>query len=133
MSRCFADTYYFLALINPKDAAHERAVQFTEGYAGDFVTTQFVLIEVANALSAPAFRERAVMLVESLTGRTEVTVIGASEAWFERGMELYRSRGDKGWSLADCISFVVMQERGIQDALTADHHFEQAGFVALLK
>jgi uncharacterized protein len=54
-------------------------------------------------------------------------------ALWQRGIELYAERPDKGWSLTDCISFVVMQDRGITDALTADHHFEQAGFTALLK
>ena len=52
---------------------------------------------------------------------------------FKEGLKLYSSRPDKGWSLTDCLSFVVMKERGILDALTSDHHFNQAGFHALLR
>jgi hypothetical protein len=48
-------------------------------------------------------------------------------------VELYAERPDKGWSLTDCIFFVVMRQQGIIQALTGDHHFEQAGFSALLK
>lgn len=62
-----------------------------------------------------------------------VEIIPPSSGLFERGLRLFRERPDKGWSLTDCISFVVMEERGIRDALTGDHHFEQAGFAALLK
>jgi predicted nucleic acid-binding protein len=56
-----------------------------------------------------------------------------SDALFSAGLELYRRRADKSWSLTDCMSFVVMWREGITEALTGDHHFEQAGFVALLK
>ena len=57
----------------------------------------------------------------------------ADSFYFDEGVRLYVARPDKDWSLTDCISFVVMRERGITEALTGDRHFEQAGFVALLK
>jgi predicted nucleic acid-binding protein len=60
-------------------------------------------------------------------------VIGHDERLYDAGIELYRLRPDKDWSLTDCISFVVMAKRGISAALPADRHFEQAGFTALLK
>ena len=63
----------------------------------------------------------------------QTTILPFSEDSFDWGRILFAARKDKDWSLTDCISFVVMQEHGITDALTADHHFEQAGFVALLK
>jgi predicted nucleic acid-binding protein len=63
----------------------------------------------------------------------DVEIVPATMEWFERGMELYEGRPDKEWSLTDCISFAVMTERGVSDALTNDHHFEQAGFRILLK
>jgi predicted nucleic acid-binding protein len=59
--------------------------------------------------------------------------VGHDDDLYEAGIELYRARADKDWSLTDCISFVVMEERGIADALTGDRHFEQAGFQAMLK
>ena len=56
----------------------------------------------------------------------------ATSELFERGLALYNARPDKEWSLTDCISFVVMADEGLTDALTGDRHFEQAGFTALL-
>jgi predicted nucleic acid-binding protein len=61
------------------------------------------------------------------------TTIPANPQLYDQGLDLYRSRPDKDWSLTDCISFTVMRQRGISEALTGDHHFEQAGFVAILK
>ena len=75
----------------------------------------------------------AVAVADRLLSDPSVTVIPASEGLFNRGRELFRSRPDKDWSLTDCISFVIMQDHGLRDALTGDHHFEQAGFVALLR
>lgn len=72
-------------------------------------------------------------LLEMLEKDTELTLVPASADLWRGGIALFAARSDKDWSLTDCISFVVMQERSIIDALTADHHFEQAGFVALLK
>ena len=72
-------------------------------------------------------------LLEMLEKDTEVTLVPASADLWRGGIALFAARPDKDWSLTDCISFVVMQERSITDALTADHHFEQAGFMALLK
>lgn len=62
-----------------------------------------------------------------------ITIAPLDMETFDAGVELYRARPDKDWSLTDCISFVVMRERGITEALTGDRHFEQAGFKALLK
>ena len=61
------------------------------------------------------------------------TIVPASRQLLEDGMHLYRYRRDKDWPLTDCISFVLMEDEGIRDALTGDQHFEQAGFTALLK
>ena len=63
----------------------------------------------------------------------QVKLIPPDVALFDAGVQLFANRPDKEWSLTDCISFVVMQQEGITQALTADHHFEQAGFQALLK
>ncbi len=72
-------------------------------------------------------------LLEALKTSPEVEIVAASTELFAKGVQLYRERADKSWSLTDCMSFVVMRDHGLQDALTADHHFEQAGFRALLK
>lgn len=132
MSLAFADTYFYLALLNPRDLAHRKAVEAADAQGGALVTTEFVLIEVADALAAPAWRGRVLGLLEALRSDQGVTIVPATTDLLQRGIELYRRRGDKEWPLTDCISFVVMEERGIRDALTGDAHFRQAGCNTLL-
>lgn len=129
----FVDSFYLLALFNPRDAAHDKAVASSRSIRSQLVTTDGVLIEVADALSNPANRVACVKLLDDFRRSSRVVVISSSRELFERGWQLYAARPDKDWSLTDCISFIVMQERGITDALTGDHHFEQAGFKALLR
>ncbi len=129
----FADTQYYIALLNPEDQHHSRAKALTEQFRGVVVTTEWVLAEVGNSVCIPRHRGNFVQLHHVLRARQSVTIVPATSAHFQRGMRLYSKRCDKAWSLVDCISFTVMEEMQIRDALTADHHFEQAGFVALLK
>jgi uncharacterized protein len=129
----FADTFYYLALLNPQDAWHKRVTAMAETLKGSLVTTAWVLTEVADALSAPEHRAGLVEFLDSLRLDPESLVIPASQDLFEQGIELYRARLDKDWPLTDCISFVVMREHEIADALTGDHHFAQAGFRILLR
>ena len=131
MSLVFADSYYFLALLNPKDAGHEKAVAVSEPSAR-LVTTQWILAEVGDALSAPKDRGRFAALIDQLNADASVSVVPASDADFQRGVAMFRQRPDKDWTLTDCLSFVVMQQMGIRQALTADRHFRQAGFETLL-
>ena len=133
MNAVFADTYYYLAILSESDAAHGRAVQLARDLAGKTVTTAWVLTEVADALAAPPLRFLFLALYERLRNNPNVTIVSPNAAVFEQGIDLYARRPDKDWSLTDCISFVVMQEHGLADALTGDHHFEQAGFHVLLK
>ena len=133
MKEFFADTHYFLALFNFADSGHARAVQFSTEAHGRVVTTAWVLTEVADALADPENRRGCVALIDTVLRNPEIEVLPPSQETFLKGWTLYRSRHDKAWSLTDCISFQVMRERRIQEALTGDHHFEQAGFVALLK
>ncbi|MFI5381207.1 MAG: type II toxin-antitoxin system VapC family toxin [Tepidisphaerales bacterium] len=78
-------------------------------------------------------RPSAITVADQLLSDPSVTVVRASAELFERGRELFRNRPDKDWSLTDCLSFVTMEGHGLRDALTADHHFEQAGFNVLIK
>ena len=132
MSVRFADSFYYIALLNRRDAAHEAARRLSESAAGPTVTTTWVLTEVADALSDPALRRGAVRLIGALRVDPDCLIVPASEEMFARGLDLYTERPDKDWSLTDCISFVVMRDQGLTEALTGDHHFEQAGFAALL-
>lgn len=133
MREVFADTYYFLALLNSADPAHPRARALVTGLKSTVVTTEWVLTELADALSGPENRSECVEFVDDLRGSAAVQVVEFSAELAAAGWELYRGRPDKGWSLTDCVSFVVMERRGIREALTADRHFEQAGFVVLMR
>lgn len=130
MKETFADTFYFLALLNPRDKAHRQAQEVGNSLEGRLITSEYVLIEVGDALSRPLDRPRFLSLVEALTADTEV-VAGDSQLLAD-GIELFRKRADKDWPLTDCLSFVIMARRGITNALTGDEHFRQAGFIPLL-
>jgi predicted nucleic acid-binding protein len=97
------------------------------------VTTEWLLMELADALSAPTARSAAVAFLQAIRADPSFDVIGYDPAVYQAGFDLFAGRPDKAWSLTDCISFAVMTDRGLSDALTADHHFEQAGFRAVLK
>jgi hypothetical protein len=97
------------------------------------VTTAWVLLELANYLSKAENRRLFGSLYEDLKSHPRSRIVPASPELFERGIARYRERLDKDWSLTDCISFLVMEQHGLRDVLTVDHHFEQAGFTLLLK
>jgi predicted nucleic acid-binding protein len=132
MSKVFADTFYFLALLNKNDEAHEKAVAYSANI-NKLVTTEWVLTELADGLASSRHRNMFLQTRQELLADGDVQVIPLDRQIHEEGILLYAGRPDKQWSLTDCISFVVMQHEGVTEALTGDHHFEQAGFVALLK
>jgi predicted nucleic acid-binding protein len=133
MTVVFADTAFYVALLSSRDALHDRAVEYLSRCSGDIVTTEFILLEVANFNSRPADRQRFVDLATQIRTDPHTQLISASSELIARGLDLFAHRLDKHWSLTDCTSFVVMSDRKLTDALTADEHFEQAGFHALLK
>ncbi len=131
--KVFADTFFYLALLDSRDSAHERAVSATQDLNSITVTTAWVLLELANALSAPENRRIFVDFLNKARANPSVFIYEAEKGLFDGGVELYNERPDKNWSLTDCISFVVMKQEGITEALTGDRHFEQAGYKALLR
>jgi len=133
MKPVFGDTAYFLALLNRADARHQQAVALSQAPPGPLLTTDWVLIEVGNALRTPTLRPRFVRLLELLQRQPDVELVEASRELFRRGSAMFRARPDKDWSLTDCISFLVMSDHGLTDALTTDRRFEQAGFRVLMK
>jgi uncharacterized protein len=134
MNVVFADSFFFFALLNPNDAAHTKAVTFTRSYRGRLVTTGWVVTELGDGWSKPAlWRQEFVDLYKDIRANSNVGIEPCTDALLEEGINLYSQRPDKEWTLTDCVSFVVMQRQGITEVLTGDHHFEQAGFVALLK
>ena len=133
MKAVFADTVYFLALLNPADQFHQQARALNQQPPGPLLTTEFILAEVGDALSRPENRLRFARLLQLLDQQPDVEILPATSALFRLGCQFHAQRPDKEWSVTDCISFVVMQERGLEEALTSDHHFEQAGFRTLIK
>ena len=132
LTDAFADTVFWVALVVRADQHHARAQAWSQRVTGQLVTTDAVLTETANALARPDWRGHAVGLIDYLLGRADVTVVRTDPGLWGRGWELYGRRSDKGWGLTDCVSFVVMGDMGLTDALTADDHFRQAGFRAVL-
>jgi predicted nucleic acid-binding protein len=133
MTPQFADTYYFLALVNTKDNAHPTALQHTKDRSRGLITTTWVLVEFADALSGTNHRAAAARFLQGILTGSMIEIVPPSQLQFEQALERFERRQDKEWSLTDCLSFLLMEERGITEALTADHHFEQAGFLALMR
>jgi predicted nucleic acid-binding protein len=129
----FADTFYFIALLNSRDPAHAKAIYFSRMTPVQFVTTEYVLLELADAFHKGSSRAEFLTIWELLRREAAFRIISGDSTILGRGVQLYKKRLDKEWQLTDCISFVVMKDLAIDDALTGDKHFEQAGFNALLK
>lgn len=132
MKTTLIDTFYIVALVNEKDEYHEKANELVEIYDKQpLVVTDAVLLEIGNSLSR-RYKLEAVKIFEEFFVSPEVEIVRLDETLFNQAFELYRNYTDKSWGLVDCVSFVVMRERGITDALTSDQHFVQAGFNALM-
>ncbi len=129
----FADAFYFVARLNARDQHHQRVVSFSRELRAALLTTDWVLMEVADALAASECRSRVRAFVTHLRQSAACEVVPASRELFDHSLDLYHQYADKGWTLTDCSSILVMRERGLLDVLTADHHFEQAGCNLLLK
>lgn len=128
MQTVFADSWYWIALVDDRDDWHDLAV-IASADVGPIVTTQEVLCEfLAHASARPYLRGKAVNTVDAIMDQPDVEVISQSAQSFADGLELYRRRPDKEYSLVDCISFATMEKRSIWEALTGDPHFQQHGF-----
>jgi len=133
MTHIFADSFFFFAIINPRDPAPAKAIDFSQQNRSPLVTTAWVLTELADGLASTPRRQTFLQILRDIEANPADLIVPANTETFENGVELYHGRPDKQWSLTDCVSFVVMTEEGITEALTGDHHFEQAGFITLLK
>ncbi len=131
----FIDTSFTYAIINPNDQWHKKAAEWQEIVVSNqikLITTQFILTEIGDGLSAIKFRRQAANVIHTLENSEFIEIIPATSELFQKGLNLYENRIDKDWGLTDCMSFVAMQENNLTDALTTDDHFRQAGFRALL-
>lgn len=133
MNPVFVDSFYFFAILNKKDLAHSKSIDYSKQHSAPLVTTGWVLTELADGLARSSQRSVFTRIISNFRAVAVNVIVAPSDDLFQEGIKLYDERPDKQWSLTDCISFVVMKQRGIIDALTGDRHFEQAGFTALLK
>lgn len=133
LKRIFVDTVFVIALVNHKDRSHQQASVLAKQYEKHpLLVTDSVLIEIGNAL-AKNYKHDCIRIIEQFFDSEEMKVVRLTPFLFEQALELYRSYKDKAWGLTDCISFVVMKNEGITQALTFDRHFVQAGFQALMR
>jgi predicted nucleic acid-binding protein len=133
MKPIFADTSYFVAFSGPNDHFHARAVELSANLIAGIVTSEYILVETGGLLLRPEDRPAFVNLVRDLESDPSVMIVPASKRLFHAGFDLFVRRPDKNWSMVDCISFEIMKQRRLKDALTTDQHFVQAGFRALLR
>jgi len=135
MRLVFADTSYWIALLNPRDQLHAKAVSVTQQLSSvRMVTSEMVLAEVLNSFSdAGPLRLAIGGVVQKLRSNRDVVIVPQTSEQFESALRRYKQAADKSWSLTDCASFEVMEAEQMQAALTHDQHFAQAGFEALLR
>ncbi|HEX4350010.1 MAG TPA: PIN domain-containing protein [Verrucomicrobiae bacterium] len=133
MKVVFADAFYFVARLNRHDQHHERVLKFSRDFRAHLLTTDWVLMEVADALADSESRSRMRDFIHHLRQSAACEVVPATREGLDRALDLYHQYAEKGWTLTDCVSFTIMRQRNLTDALTGDKHFEQAGFVTLLK
>lgn len=134
-NKVFLDAAYAIALSVPRDQYHQRAVSLADELEASqtrLITTRAVLLEIGNALSKPRHRQAALKLLQAIEADPNIKIMPLTEKLYKQAFDLYCNRPDKDWGLTDCVSFVVMREQKLAEALTTDAHFEQAGFRALL-
>jgi uncharacterized protein len=123
----YADSFYWIALLNDADQHHSRVLQTK--VPGRLTSSVAVQLEVLDAFSGNIkLRSYAKYFWDYCLTEKSLTIIPLEIELLEKAMQLFQSRKDKLWSFTDCISFVIMQQRNITLALTADQHFRQAGF-----
>ncbi len=132
--RLFLDSAYVVALLNPRDSLHGKALRYFAEVknAREIWTTEAVLLEIGNTFS-DSRRTEAGDFIEQSYATANMIIVPFSTTLLQQALSLYRQRLDKDWGLTDCVSFVVMQEQNLIDALTFDLHFQQAGFRVLLR
>jgi len=138
LSNLFADTSGWACLLVEAEPQHTQAMQcfaYARQQEHSIITTNYIIAELVALLHRPLRvpRNRLFQIIDTVKTAPYVQLIHIDEATDATAWDLCKNRPDKAWSLVDCTSFVVMQQLGLQEALTTDHHFEQAGFLRLLK
>lgn len=136
MMTVFVDTQYWIAVTRPDDSWAVSAKKAKANLENPFlITTDEVLVEFLNALAGCGehLRLTATKMVGAILDNPNVRVIPQSRNSFLKGVEFYKNRHDKAYSLTDCVSIITMKDQSIFKVLTNDHHFEQEGYEILMK
>lgn len=136
MTEVYGDSGYWIAMLNPRDQWHQKAMQITERIGNrPIVTSELVIAEFLNGMArhGPRSRREGADTAQKLYVNPDITVVLLQDFPLANAIERYASRLDQRWSVVDCHSFLIMEERGITDALAYDRDFERAGFRALLR
>ena len=138
MNKIFVDTSGWASLADVSEPFYQKAKEIYAAAMQNrqrLVTTNYVLTELVALMTSPMrfHRPRIIEFVRGIKESPFFDIIHIDEDLDAKAWELLTNRADKNWSLVDCSSFIVMRENKITEALTTDHHFEQAGFVRLLK
>jgi uncharacterized protein len=134
MKQIFADTSYWIGLVNPRDQIHQKVIKITQQlFSVRLVTTEMVLGELLNSFSDSPFRRTVAGMVLKLRNDRNLRIVPQTSEQFESALRRYKQAADKSWSLTDCASFQVMEAEQMQAALTHDQHFAQAGYETLLR
>lgn len=134
-SMVFLDTGFAIALLSPRDQYHAAAFRLAAEIRRQrtrIITSDAILLEIGAALAKSAYRPAAIKFIDGLRADPSVEIVSLDSSLLDVAYQLFRERPDKEWSLTDCVSFIVMRERRISQALAADDHFTQAGFIPLL-
>jgi uncharacterized protein len=136
MNPVFVDTSALIALGNSRDQYHRQAkIALKELILAKrtFITTNAVILELANAFSAARHKYLAIRLIDLMINSKDWQVINIDASLMNKGIEKFRQVADKDWGVVDCISIIIAENYGITEIFTNDHHFEQAGFITILK
>ena len=134
MKQIFADTSYWIGLVNPRDQIHQKVIEITQQLSSvRLVTTEMVLVELLNSFSDSPFRRAVAGMVLKLRNDRNLRIVPQTSEQFASALQRYQRTADKSWSLTDCASFQAMEAERIAAALTHDQHFAQAGFETLLR
>ncbi len=135
MRKLFVDTAYWVAQLNTTDQWHHQSLAVeSQLVAVSLVTSELVLVELLNYFCnfGGQVRQRTSIAAQEILSNPRIQVVWQTQSLFLAGLDLYKARLDKGYSLTDCVSMVVMQQEGISEILTHDKHFAQEGFTILL-
>jgi predicted nucleic acid-binding protein len=136
MKIIFADTFYWIALLNPRDNWHHTALNYARKYESDrLITTDGIIDETLNyfATRGIVMRKKALALCLKISQEPTIQVIPYTTQLRQAGFYLFNPRPDKCYSLTDCISMIVMKQMKITEVLTHDRHFTQEGFKILFQ